>query len=128
MNGTDPYNAAVKSLFETPDHAGDLRGAYAEVLRSEASESARGARVVLFAGITDGMIAEMRFRAWGCPHLIAAAEMLCRDREAGPVSGLSAFDRNRTMAELSVPIAKTGRMLLLEDALESLWAAHVAAR
>jgi NifU-like protein involved in Fe-S cluster formation len=127
MDAAEPYNDAVRMLFENPSHAGDLQSDYAEVLRSEAAESEHGARVLLFAGIADGMIAEMRFRAWGCPHLIAAAEMLCDDRENGPVSGLSGFDRNAMMTQLFVPVEKTGKMLLLEDALESLWAAHRAA-
>lgn len=127
MGVSEPYNELVRALFENPGHAGDLEGAYAEVLTADASESEHGARIVLFAGIADGMIAQMRFRAWGCPHLLAAAEMLCRERENGPVSGLATFDRNALMSKLSVPVEKTGRMLLLEDALESLWAKHCSA-
>ncbi len=127
MSGFEPYNDVVRTLFENPVHAGDLQGSYAETLASDASESAGGARVMLFAGIADGMIAEMRFRVWGCPHLIAAAEMLCRDCEKGPVSRLSTFDRNAVMAKLSVPNEKTGKMLLLEDTLELLWAEHRSA-
>jgi NifU-like protein involved in Fe-S cluster formation len=127
MTVTEPYNETVRALFENPGHAGDLKGTYAEVVTAEAAESERGARIVLFAGIADGMIAQMRFRAWGCPHLIAAAEMLCCDLENGPVSGLSTFDRNAIMSKLSVPLEKTGKMLLLEDTLESLWAEHRSA-
>ena len=120
----DPYNEAVRACFENPDHAGDLQGDYALILAAEAAESEQGARVVLSAGIADGMIAEMRFRVWGCPHLVAAAETLCRDREKGPVSGLSQFDANGMMQQLSVPATKTGKMLLLEDVLKLLWAQY----
>ena len=124
MLTSEPYNETVRGCFENPAHAGDLRGDYAQVLSSERAESHHGARIVLFAGITDGMIAEMRFRAWACPHLIAAAELLCRDRENGPVSGLSLFHAKELMAQLSVPAEKTGKILLLEDALKSLWEQH----
>jgi NifU-like protein involved in Fe-S cluster formation len=127
MNDSEPYNETVRSLFATPDHAGDLQGEYALVLTSEASESEHGARIALSAGIAEGRVAEMRFRAWGCPHLIAAAEVLCKQRENGPVSGLSAIDTNALMEQLSVPVEKTGKILLLEDALESLWAQDGAA-
>lgn len=121
MISTEPYNVAVRAFFENPDHAGDLRGDYAQVLTSTVVQSEQGARIVLSVGIADGMIAEMRFRVWGCPHIIAAAEMLCSDREDGPVSRLSAFDTKTIMGQLSVPPEKTGKMLLLEDALKSLW-------
>jgi nitrogen fixation NifU-like protein len=127
MNYPGPYNELVRALFENPCHAGDLKGSYTEILSAEASESASGAQVVLFAGIADGKIAEMCFRAWGCPYLVAATEKLCKDRENGPVSGLSAIDTNSLMEQLSVPVEKTGKMLLLEDALESLWAQHAPA-
>jgi NifU-like protein involved in Fe-S cluster formation len=128
MNESDPYNDSVRAFFVNPDHAGDLQGDYAEVLQGEASESDLGARVVLFAGIVDGNIAEMRFRTWGCPHLIAAAELLCENREKGPVSGLSTMDTRTMMQQLSVPVEKSGRMFLLEDALKLLWAQHSAAK
>ena len=120
----DPYNKTVRAFFETPDHAGDLQGDYAQVLAADAAESEHGAKIVLFAGITDGMIVAMRFRALACPHLIAAAEWLCCDRENGPVSGLSSFDSKGLMEQLSVPPEKTGKILLLEDALKSLWEQH----
>ena len=120
----DPYNETVRAFFENPTHAGDLQGDYARVLTADAAESECGARIMLFAGIADGMIAEMRFRALACPHLVAAAEWLCRDRQNGPVSGLSAFDRHGLMEQLAVPPEKTGKILLLEDALKSLWEQH----
>ncbi len=120
----DPYNEVVRDHFENPAHAGELQGDYAQVLRSDVAESESGARLILFTGIADGMIAEMRFRAWACPHLIAAAEWLCRDRENGPVSGLSQLDSRGLMERLSIPPEKTGKVLLLEDALKSLWEQH----
>lgn len=123
----DPYNEAVRALFANPAHAGDLQGDYAQVLTADAAESAHGARIMLFAGIADGMIAEMRFRALACPHLVAAAEWLCRERQNGSVAGLSSFDTKGLMEQLSVPPEKTGKILLLEDALKSLWEQHESA-
>ncbi len=120
----NPYNETVRGCFENPGHAGDLLGDHSRRLESDVAESDTGSRIMLSAGITDGMIAEMRFRAWGCPHFIAAAELLCRDRENGPVSGLSLFEMSGLMEQLSVPVEKTGKILLLEDALKSLWDQH----
>ena len=121
MSDDKPYNALVRACFEKPDRAGDLQGDYALVVTSEVAASGHGARVVLSAGITDGMITDMRFRAWGCPHFIAAAQTLCVDREHGPVAGLAALDTNGLMDKLSIPQEKTGKMLLLDDALQLLW-------
>jgi len=120
----DPYNETVRTYFENPNHAGDLQSDYSQALAADVAESGHGARLVLFAGITDGMITEMRFRAMACPHLIAAAEWLCGDRQSSPVSTLSSLDTKELMERLSVPAEKTGKILLLEDALKSLWEQH----
>jgi len=124
MTLSNPYNDAVRTCFERPDHAGDLQGEYAQTLVARASSSDRGMTVVLAVGISDGIIVEMRFRAWACPHLIAAAQTLCAERENGPTSGLRHFDVNGMLQQLAIPIEKTGRVLLLEDALHSLCRQH----
>jgi NifU-like protein involved in Fe-S cluster formation len=120
---SEPYNERVRACFAKPDHAGGLQHRYALVGNAEAAESDNGVRLSLEAGIHEGIIAEMRFRAWACPYLIAAAETLCADKENQPVASLQEFDQNELMRRLSVPVAKTGRILLLEDALLSLAAA-----
>jgi len=120
MPANDPYNEEVRRRFETPVHAGDVEGDYPEVLVADVSESAKGARLVLSAAVDDGMLAEMRFRAFGCPHLVAAAELVCSELENGPVEGLAAIGANRLMERLAVPAGKSGRMFLVEDALRKL--------
>ena len=92
-----------------------------------AEESEQGSRVVLATGIVEDVIVEMRFRVWGCPHLIAAAEDLCQEKEQGAVAGLSVFAVVEIMDRLAIPVEKTGRILLLEDALNSLWAQYSCA-
>jgi len=37
------------------------------------------------------------------------------------MDSLQHFDVNGMMQQLSIPVEKTGRLLLLEDALQSLW-------
>ena len=117
---SEPYNALVRACFAKPDHAGDLQHRYALAYSAAAAESDNGVRLTLAVGIHEGMIAEMRFRAWACPYLIAAAEVLCADKENKPVATLQRFDQNELMRKLSVPGVKTGSILLLEDALISL--------
>ena len=117
---SEPYNETVRAYFHDAVHAGDLSRNYPQILDSVAVESGQGARIALSVGVENGLVGEMRFRVWGCPHLIAAAEWLCEQRESGPVSALQDFPVQEIMRQLSVPVDKTGRILLLEDALKSL--------
>ena len=60
----------------------------------------------------------MRFRAYGCPHVIAACEAsLCADFEGRkPGRRPTSSIQTRLCERLSVPVEKTGRILVLEDA------------
>ncbi len=117
---SDPYNSLTRRNFANPAHAGDLGGEYTVCASAVASESADGAIIQLAAGVRDGRLQECRFRAYGCPHLIAAAEWLCGNIEGGLVSELARIHVDDCMQALAVPISKTGRILLLEDAIRLL--------
>ncbi len=80
----------------------------------------QGVRIELFAAAADGTIEQLRFKAWGCPHLIAAAEALCAAYEGRRPDELGAFAAQELMQSLPVPVEKTGRILVLEDAARSL--------
>ena len=120
MLPTYPYYETVREYFRSSEHAGDLGRDYPQMLESTVTESRQGAQIVLAAGIEDGIVREMRFRVWGCPHLIAATAWLCAQLESGPVAAMQDFPLQEIMRQLSVPVEKTGRILLLEDALKSL--------
>ena len=110
----DPYSARVRAYFMNPRHAGDLEDAVSTDIE------AQGVRLRLAAATSDGRISGLRFRAWGCPHLIAAAEAFCDACEGGPVAALTSFAASELMQSLPVPVQKTGRILVLEDAARSL--------
>ena len=112
---SDPYSAHVRALFARPEHAGDLEK---PDLRVQIND--QGVRVALAAKVDDDIIVGLRFRAWGCPHLLAAAEAFCRAFEGRPVSALQAFSAAELMQTLPVPKEKLGRILVLEDAVRSL--------
>lgn len=124
MNAAVSYNEALRRRFADPQHAGDLRAAYERTLNAEVSDSDKGAHLVMAAGIRDDSIAEITFRAWGCPHLIAALEAVCEHLEGQPAASLENCDLADITQELSVPAEKMGRILLVEDALATLWAQH----
>ena len=110
----DPYSAAVRELFAAPAHAGDLTGG------KTVSVTGQGVRLRLSAAVTDGTISAMRFSVWGCPHVIAAAEAICSDLEGHPPGDLERYSAADVMQNLPVPAEKTGRILVIEDAVRSL--------
>lgn len=117
---SDPYNAQTRVLFADPAHIGDLQNQYAQTALAEASESAAGAKIQLSIGLADGEVQECRFRVFGCPHLIAAAEYLCNRLEGGSLADLAGFRVAHCMEPLEIPVEKTSRILLLEDAIRLL--------
>lgn len=115
----DPYSREVRQYFVRPVHAGRLRKPYSPELAAEVMDGSAAA-VRLAAGIEADLIEELRFEVLGCPHLIAAAEHFCRTFEGRATADLESFRPEETMRDLQIPLAKTGRILLLEDAIQLL--------
>jgi len=110
----DPYSARVRELFAAPAHAGELEGGLA------VSVADQGIRLQLSATGADGDVSAMRFKAWGCPHVIAAAEAVCQALEGRRTGDLDSYTVADVMQNLPVPVEKTGRILVIEDAVRSL--------
>ena len=110
----DPYSAAVRELFARPAHAGRLDGGRTVAL------SRQDVRLELSAMAQGERVEALRFRAWACPHVIAAAEAACARLEGATVAELLGFSAVDLMEKLAVPVEKTGRILVLEDAVQSL--------
>ena len=117
---SDPYNDLVRARFENPVHAAADGPGYAGQVSASAAVSGQGNRVTLEAHIVDGRIADIRFRAWGCPYLIAAAETVCCELEGRESTALKTVSANDLAAKLSVPTTRLGRLLLIEDAAARL--------
>lgn len=111
----DPYSDRVRQLFARPDHAGDLEKSHARVQIED-----QGVRVTLAVECDGDDITRLRFLAWGCPHLLAAAEEFCREYEGRAVRALQTFSAAEIMRTLAVPREKLGRILVLEDAVRLL--------
>ncbi|MGB5629565.1 MAG: iron-sulfur cluster assembly scaffold protein [Woeseiaceae bacterium] len=113
MSG-DPYSAKVRELFAAPAHAGDIAGGVAVQVADQ------DIRLRLSASVAGGQIEALRFRVWGCPHVIAAAEAVCSALEGRPAADLENYVAADVMQNLPVPVEKTGRILVIEDAVRSL--------
>ena len=124
MSG-DPYNAAVREAFSDPAHAGDVDAGIVAYFEDQ------GLCIRLSAELGGAVLTSLRFRVWGCPHVIAAAEWFCRNFEGAAVAALEDFQTSQIMQELAVPAEKTGRILVFEDTVRSLRAAiqdHLASK
>jgi len=113
----DPYSECVRELFGNPRHAGDLAGDFPSQGIATAEKSVAGDHLTLAVGTEKQQIVAARFRVDGCPHLIAAAELVCRELENQGIGGLRDFDPLEIMRRLSVPPEKIGKILVLEDVL-----------
>jgi nitrogen fixation NifU-like protein len=75
--------------------------------------------------LAEGRVVEARFRAYGCPATIAAADLLCERSEGQaatealqiPVAGLE--------AELGLAADRRGCILLAQDALRAALSAPI---
>lgn len=120
MPPEDAYSQDVRARFANPVNASELKGAYAVTLTGEAGLTGEPFRVAFTAGIEQDRIREMCFRALGCPHIIAAADLLCSELQGQATGALTTVWANRLMQNLSIPEEKTGRIFLLEDAIKRI--------
>ena len=105
---------AFASSFAAPTHAGELEGPLRVAVEDQ------GVCINLYVEVGEGAAEMLRFQAWGCPHVIAAAEAFCTSYEGRPVADLLEFSASDLMQSLPVPVEKTGRILVIEDAVRSL--------
>jgi NifU-like protein involved in Fe-S cluster formation len=115
-----PYSERVLELFRALPNAGSLAAGEGSVVSGEAVALDRGAWVRFEARIHAGRIADCAFRAFGCPHTLAAAALAAEAVRARPLADAHALDAARLAQELDVPAEKMGRLLVVEDALRAL--------
>lgn len=119
LPGTSPFfNDLVIEHFSRPRNAGELPPGPG-VRRSHAGNRTAGAEVSLAVRIADGMVADVRFQAFGCPHFLAAASRATELLKGLPVAELARWTAGEMGRELAVPVEKRGRLLILEDAVRA---------
>ena len=96
--------------------------AEAIVLTAEAGAPGEETWVRFHVAVEDGIVKAARFKAYGCPHTLAVMGSLThrlpgRRRVDGPPGTPAIWGE-----ELSVPVEKLGRLLVIEDALLACFA------
>jgi len=107
----------LRRLRELPG-AGDLPpGSVAA--RGRAGDREQGAEVELAFAVREGRVEAARFRAFGCPHFMAAASWLTERLLGARREDLAAWDWREVAEALAVPAGKFGRLLTLQDAVRA---------
>jgi NifU-like protein involved in Fe-S cluster formation len=117
-NEAAPYPASVLEHFRAPRGVGHLRPG-PTVYTGRAGERRSGAEVEIGVRIGGGRIEELRFLAYGCPYLIAAASCLAEAAAGSRPDELLRWTWREAARRLHVPPERYGRLLVLEDALRA---------
>ena len=117
MTSDDPrYSQEVRRRMRDFPWAGDVSGGDVQV-RGRAGDREHGAEVRFDFALEGGRVVAARFRAFGCPHFIAAASWLCERLQGEGREGLETWDWREAVDALEVPPSKFGRLITLQDAV-----------
>src|SRR5262245_45103509 len=107
------YSSLVKEHFFRPRNVGQLSGP--GVASARAGSRAAGAEILFSFRAVQGKVAETRFQAFGCPHLLAAASLATEQLKGREVSELRSWQVREIGDTIQIPVEKRGRLLILED-------------
>ena len=92
------------------------------MLRGSAGREEDGVRVEFELRLARGAGAEVAaaaFRAFGCPHVVAACTLLCGWLPGRPVATLERAGWAEVLAPLEIPAGKSASLMIIEDALRN---------
>lgn len=114
------YSPRVRALFGELPGGGELPAGKGQIVRGEAAALERGAWVRFEARVAGGRLADCAFRAWGCPHTLAAAAALAESMRGAAIAALAPAPVRELAHEIGAPTEKLGRLLVVVDAQASL--------
>jgi NifU-like protein involved in Fe-S cluster formation len=111
------YSSEVWQRFTAPTRAGDIAPQTDDVVEGAAEDRSLSVWVRFQVQTSGAQIERVRFRAYGCPHVLAAADRVAERLEGQPLAALDCLDMQAVAADLDVPREKFGKLLRIEDAL-----------
>jgi NifU-like protein involved in Fe-S cluster formation len=116
MSNDPRYSAEVcRRVRELPGAAPLAEGG--RIARGSAGDVEQGARVEFEFQVEAGRVSRGCFRAFGCPHVVAAASWVTERLRGAGRDRLAAWDWREAAGALEVPPAKFGRLLTVQDAI-----------
>ena len=111
------YSSEVRRRFSAPVRAGDILPDAGPVFEGTAEDRSLNVWVRFQVRLEGEVIGQVRFRAYGCPHTLAAAEFVAGQLEGQSIGALSRIEPQVVARELDLPRDKLGKLLRIEDAL-----------
>lgn len=90
-----------------------------QLARGEAGSMEAGTWVVFTARIRDERVTRLDVRVYGCPHTQAACDQVVQLLTGGNVAELGTLEPLALGLALGIPPEKTGRLLIIQDALRN---------
>lgn len=111
------YSELVLKHFDAPQNCGPLPAGEGSCIAGAGGSREAGVFVRFEARVVSGRIAAIVFRAFGCPHVIAACSLATLELSGQPVTALAKLSATALAEALQAPPDKLGRLLQVEDAL-----------
>jgi len=115
------YSTEVRRRFSALASAGTMPSDDGSVVAGAAEDRSLGFWVRFQVKLCDARIETVRFQAYGCPHALAAADLVAGKLEGMPPESLTCFAAEDVMRRLEVPREKLGKLLRIEDALTTCY-------
>ena len=91
------------------------------VVQGTAGSPAHEAWVKFYLRIEGGIVKAALFRAWGCPHTLAVTAWVTGQLPGRAMIDLVPGTPSAWLQTLDVPVEKLGRLLVVEDALQTVF-------
>ena len=112
------YNELTRRYFEHPARIGTLEGP--NCYRGAAGSRSAGTWVQFDVRLArsgaEPQVREVRFLAFGCPHVIAAAGLVAEEGEGRAATPRLLQGIHALRERLEAPVEKLGRLFVVEDA------------
>ena len=113
------YNGQLREYFFRSVRPVRTRGAG---LSGAAGSLDEGVQVCVSADLAGDRLENVGFRIFGCPHIIALAHKVAERLEGAQVAQLRDLPLDELAQEFSFPVEKTGKILIMKDALTACFA------
>ncbi len=117
------YSAAVLAHFREPQYAGSFPAGTPGVARGEAGSTDEGRLVRIELTLAGDAIAELRFKAFGCPATIAAASFVAGSLRGASRARAEALSAGQIARELDLRDEREGAAEVVAGALRAALAA-----
>ena len=111
------YSSEVRRRFLAPARAGAIPPDAADVVEGTAEDRSLNFWIRFQVQVRGRTIERVRYQAYGCPHSLAAADLVACELEGSPVDALTNIDIENLARQIELPREKLGKLLRIEDAL-----------